>query len=62
MAGGGARSRFGQAIAVPLDEPDATLEVHMAWRKHEKSATVFAFLNSARSIFHTETGRDYHPA
>ena len=38
-------------IAVPLDEPEATIEVHVAWRKDEKSAAVFAFLDSVRRAF-----------
>lgn len=39
------------AVAVPLDEPDATVEVHMVWRKGEASATVLAFLASMRKVF-----------
>lgn len=43
---------FGSGIAaVPLDEPDAKIEVRMAWRKNETSAAVLAFLQSARRVF-----------
>lgn len=38
-------------IAVPLDEPSARIDVHMAWRKDEKSRAVFEFLDSARRVF-----------
>lgn len=34
-----------------LDEPDATMEVHVAWRKGEKSPHILNFVDSARSIF-----------
>lgn len=37
--------------AVPLDEPDATVEVRMAWRKNETSPAVLAFLQSVRRVF-----------
>ena len=39
-----------EVAAVPLDEPDARIEVHMAWRKGESSRAVLAFLESARSV------------
>ncbi len=39
------------ATAVPLDEPDARVEVHMAWRKGENSGAVLAFLESVRRSF-----------
>jgi LysR family transcriptional regulator, benzoate and cis,cis-muconate-responsive activator of ben and cat genes len=46
------------ATAVPLDEPDATVEVHMAWRKSETSGAVLAFLESVRRVFgRTANGR-----
>lgn len=38
------------AVAVPLDDPDARIEVFMAWRKSEKSPTVLAVLDTARSV------------
>ena len=33
-----------------LNEPEAKIEVYMAWRKDEDSSAVFSFLNSVRSI------------
>jgi DNA-binding transcriptional LysR family regulator len=36
---------------VPLDEPDAELQVQVAWRKGETSGTVLQFLQSAREVF-----------
>ena len=40
-----------EVVAIPLDEPDAQVEVRMAWRKSEKSTAVLAFLDSARRVF-----------
>ena len=34
--------------AVPLNEPGATIEVHVAWRKDEQSTAVLAFVDSTR--------------
>jgi DNA-binding transcriptional LysR family regulator len=51
---GGALSHpvFGSEVTtVPLREPGATIEVHMAWRKDEKSKLVFDFLNSVQEVF-----------
>jgi len=42
-----------EVVAVPLDEPNAKIEVRVAWRKDEKSATVLAFLDSVRTVFRT---------
>lgn len=39
-----------EVAAIPLDEPEAWIEVHMAWRKEETSPAVLAFLDSARSV------------
>lgn len=36
---------------VPLDEPDAQLDVRLAWRSGETSPVVHQFLQSARSVF-----------
>jgi DNA-binding transcriptional LysR family regulator len=38
-------------VAVPLDEPAATVDVRMAWRKTETSAAVLSFLDSMRTFF-----------
>jgi DNA-binding transcriptional LysR family regulator len=40
-----------EVVAVPLDEPGAKIEVHMAWRKNETSAVVMEFLKSMRDYF-----------
>ena len=47
-----ARITLGRAaVAVPIDEPGASVQVHMVWRKEEASATVLAFLASLRRVF-----------
>jgi len=43
-----------EVAVVPLDEPGASIEVHVVWRKLEKSAAVLAFVNSARQILRAE--------
>jgi DNA-binding transcriptional LysR family regulator len=40
-----------EVATVPLDEPEARIEVHMAWRKGENSSAVLAFLDSVRRVF-----------
>lgn len=40
-----------EVVAVPLSEPGATIDVHMAWRRGEESALVLDFLKSARQVF-----------
>ena len=42
-----------ELAAIPLDEPAARIEVHMAWRKGETSGAVLAFVDSARSVLRT---------
>jgi DNA-binding transcriptional LysR family regulator len=44
-----------EVAVVPLDEPGASVQVHMVWRKCEKAAAVLAFLNTARQILRSET-------
>jgi len=44
-----------EIAAVPLDEPDATMPVHIVWRKAEKKAVVLAFVETARQILRLET-------
>jgi DNA-binding transcriptional LysR family regulator len=45
----------GSEIAVvPLDEPGATMQVHVVWRKNEKSSAVLAFLDTARQVLREE--------
>jgi DNA-binding transcriptional LysR family regulator len=36
---------------VRLDEPDATREVHIAWRKGEQSSHILRFVDTARTVF-----------
>jgi DNA-binding transcriptional LysR family regulator len=43
------RYRSRELIAVPLKDPDAYIEVFMAWRKKERSATILAFIDSMRN-------------
>jgi DNA-binding transcriptional LysR family regulator len=38
-------------VAVPLDEPDADLQVQVAWRRGEASHSVRQFLESVREVF-----------
>jgi DNA-binding transcriptional LysR family regulator len=46
------------AAAVPLEEPEAKVEVHMAWRKGEASGAVLTFMDSVRRTFaRTPNGR-----
>jgi len=40
-----------EVVAIPFDEPDAKVEVHAAWRKDERSATIHTFLDSVRRVF-----------
>lgn len=40
-----------EVIAVPLDEPNAKIDVHIAWRRLEKSATVMALVDTSRRVF-----------
>jgi hypothetical protein len=40
-----------EVVAVPLDEPDAKIDVFMAWRKCESSMAVLALLTSTRQVF-----------
>jgi DNA-binding transcriptional LysR family regulator len=40
---------------VPLDEPDATMSVHVAWRKCEKAPPVLAFVSTTRDVLRCET-------
>jgi DNA-binding transcriptional LysR family regulator len=40
---------------VPLDEPGASVQVHVAWRKNEKAAAVLEFVNTARHVLRAET-------
>ena len=41
--------------AVPLNEPGATIDVHIAWRKNERSTAILAFVDSTRRAFARES-------
>ena len=40
-----------EVVVVPLDEPNATIDVHVVWRKAEKSSTVLALVDSALHVY-----------
>jgi len=40
-----------ELVSVPLDEPEARINVYLAWRKAEESAVVLAFLDTVRRVF-----------
>jgi DNA-binding transcriptional LysR family regulator len=40
-----------EVVAVPLDEANAKMDVHVAWRKGEKATTILALVESARRIY-----------
>ncbi len=42
-----------EVAVVPLDEPGATAEVHMVWRKNDDAKAVLAFLDTVRCVFRT---------
>ena len=44
--------RFADGVTVvPLAEPDAKFDVHMAWRRDESSISVLGFLDTVREVF-----------
>ena len=43
----------GRLAAVPLAEPSATVEAHVAWRKEERAKAVLNFVEFTREIFAT---------
>jgi DNA-binding transcriptional LysR family regulator len=50
-----------EVVAIPFDEPDAKVDVHVAWRKSERSPAVLTFLNSVRRVFHLSTAAAASP-
>jgi DNA-binding transcriptional LysR family regulator len=48
-------------VAVPLDEPGATVEVRMAWRKNETCRAVLSFLDFMRHSFRAKSARERGP-
>jgi DNA-binding transcriptional LysR family regulator len=56
LVGGTLQRAFkGEVTSVPIADRGATFEVHMAWRKDEKSASVLNLLDTIRSVFKTRT-------
>jgi LysR family transcriptional regulator, benzoate and cis,cis-muconate-responsive activator of ben and cat genes len=51
-----------EVVAIPFDEPDAKVEVHVAWRRAERSPAVLAFLDSVRRVFHRATAAAASPS
>jgi DNA-binding transcriptional LysR family regulator len=43
--------RVSGVTVVPLDEPDARLEIRIAWRRTETSRCISEFIRSARAVF-----------
>jgi DNA-binding transcriptional LysR family regulator len=39
-----------ELVSVRLNEPEAKIELYMAWRKSEQSTAVFSFLDTARQV------------
>jgi len=37
-------------VSLTLNEPEAKIDVYMAWRKNEESTAVLSFLNSVRRV------------
>jgi DNA-binding transcriptional LysR family regulator len=51
LGAGVAPSRSVDLVSVRLNEPEAKIELYLAWRKNEESTAVFSFLDSARRTF-----------
>ena len=63
MAPSWSRPTFGNHIvAIPIDEPGANIELHMVWRKEEKSVAVFSFLDSARKALKSNDWGKHSPS
>jgi DNA-binding transcriptional LysR family regulator len=45
-----------QLIALPLSDPSAFIEVHLAWRKSDTSATILNFINTSRAMLGRTSG------
>ncbi|MGA8274580.1 MAG: LysR substrate-binding domain-containing protein [Candidatus Sulfotelmatobacter sp.] len=48
---GATGSHSSDLVSVRLNEPEAKVELYLAWRKNEQSSAVFSFLDTARRIF-----------
>jgi DNA-binding transcriptional LysR family regulator len=44
-------------VSVRLNEPEAKIELYMAWRKNEQSNAVFSFLDTARRVLRQPANR-----
>ena len=45
-------------VSVRLNEPEAKIEVYMAWRKNEPSTAVFSFLDSVRRVLRHSSSKN----
>lgn len=45
-------------VSIRLDEPEAKIEVYMAWRKSERSAAVLSFIDSARRVLRPSASKE----
>jgi DNA-binding transcriptional LysR family regulator len=45
-------------VSIRLDEPEAKIEVYMAWRKSERSAAVLSFIDSARRVLRPAASKE----
>ena len=50
-----------QVVAIPFDESDAKVEVHVARRRNERSPAVLAFLDTVRRVFHCSAAAAISP-
>jgi DNA-binding transcriptional LysR family regulator len=53
------------AMPIPIEDPDARIELYVVWRKNEKSSSVLALLDTARRVLsmklHLSTPRSTTP-
>jgi DNA-binding transcriptional LysR family regulator len=45
-----------QLVALPLSDPAAFIEVHLAWRKGDSSTTILNFINTSRALLGRTSG------
>ncbi len=51
LGAGAIPNRSRDLVSVRLNEPEAKIELYLAWRKNEQSTAVFSFLDTTRGIF-----------